>query len=423
MIQPTQKERDVLRTLSGRMRALAETPEMERRRERIRRHHALLEKGNPLIICHYHGQPQELVPEQELQCENPLLRGWERGLRLQLFRQEHIRDDWAVSPFFNFGWKINRGNYGTPTDYQHAESGDSFGNSYHWTPLLDDIERDFHKLREPVYTVDREGTLAELDLAQSLFGDLLPTRIRHRGFWTSGLTWDAILLMGLEELLVAPYEQPEGLARLLGWLRDQHLRFLNWQLDEKLLTPQNEDEHNHTGGPSYTNELPGPDWKPGDPVRLSDIWGFAESQETVGMSGEMFAEHVLPYQVEILEKFGLNSYGCCEPLDGRIDFIMERVPRLRHVGVSPWSDKRLMAEKLAGRYVYSQRPNPAHLCVGFNEAALREDTRATLQAAGDQPLEILMKDVRTVENEPRRLGRWVEIVREEIDRHAASRNS
>ena len=45
----------------------------------------------------------------------------------------------------------------------------------------------------------------------------------------------------------------------------------------------------------------------------------------------MFAEFVLPYQLPILERFGLNCYGCCEPLDQR----WSTLKQLRRASVSP----------------------------------------------------------------------------------------
>ncbi|MDP7287961.1 MAG: hypothetical protein QGH94_08205, partial [Phycisphaerae bacterium] len=75
-----------------------------------------------------------------------------------------------------------------------------------------------------------------------------------------------------------------------------------------------------------TDELPQADFT--GRVRLIDMWGFCESQETVGVSPEMFEEFVFPYQMPILERFGLNCYGCCEPLDNRWH-VVKRFPRLR----------------------------------------------------------------------------------------------
>ena len=95
-------------------------------------------------------------------------------------------------------------------------------------------------------------------------------------------------------------------------------------------------------------------------VRTIDMWGFAESQETVGVSPEMYSEFIFPYQKTILERFGLNCYGCCEPLDRRWEYV-RTFPRLRRVSVSPWSDVKRMAELLQGNYIFSLKPSPVPL--------------------------------------------------------------
>lgn len=171
-------------------------------------------------------------------------------------------------------------------------------------------------------------------------------------------------------------------------------------------------------GVAYTNELPQSDWKEGQPVRLKDLWGFAESQETVGVSPQMFAEFVLPYQMPLLEKFGLNCYGCCEPLHDRWEYI-KNIPNLRRVSVSPWCDQEIMAEKLGKNYIFSRKPNPSLVCVSFNEDVIRRDIRNTLKIAEGCVLEIILKDTHTVQNDPRRISRWVEIAMEEVQSYGS----
>jgi hypothetical protein len=169
---------------------------------------------------------------------------------------------------------------------------------------------------------------------------------------------------------------------------------------------------------AWTEILPQRDWVPGSPMRLRDVWGFAESQETVGVSPRMFEELVLPCQVPLLERFGLNCYGCCEPLERRIDAILKNVPRLRRVSVSPWADQKVMADKLGKSYVFSKKPHPTLVATGFDERAIRDDLRKTLRIAGNGVLEIVMKDTHTVQGDPTRLTRWVRIALEEVNAFA-----
>ena len=149
-------------------------------------------------------------------------------------------------------------------------------------------------------------------------------------------------------------------------------------------------------------------------VRTMDMWGFGESQETVLISPQMFADFILPYQLPVLERFGQNCYGCCEPLDQRWEAV-QRVPRLRRVSVSAWADIDEMAEKLGNRYIFSWKPRPADLATDcFDEDAIRTYVRGMLQATRNCRVEVIMKDNHTIANQPWRVLRWVEIVREEI---------
>jgi hypothetical protein len=148
------------------------------------------------------------------------------------------------------------------------------------------------------------------------------------------------------------------------------------------------------------------------------MWGFCESQETVGVSPKLFEEFVFAYQLPILERFALNIYGCCEPLDGRFD-IIKRIPRLRKVTVSPWSDPRGMAEKIGRNYIYSRKVNPAEIAPPvIDEAQLRQGLRDTFASTSKNNcrVEILMRDVMTLGGNPQNIIRWTQIAREESER-------
>lgn len=398
----------VLRGLAARVRQIADLPEQQTRKERWLKHNRL-QPGNPLVLCFPEGAWAELVPPDALECRDNKLRGWERQLRQQIYWWDHIRDDNTLEPYFNLNWHVDRGNFGVEVPTIHGENR----GSYRWDPPIKDLDRDVEKLTFRQPRVDREHTLQDKALAESVFGDLLPVRIHGAHWWTLGLTWDAILLIGLEGLMLAMYDNPAGLHRLMAWLRDDCLQYIAWFEREGLLSLNNRADYVGSGGVGYTDELPAAGWIPGSPARLKDLWGFAESQETVGVSPEMFAEFIFPYQLPLLEKFGLNCYGCCEGVHQRLDRILA-IPRLRRVSVAPWADQRIMAEALQRNLIFSRKPNPALVCASFDEGAIRNDLRTTLDIAGDCVLEIILKDTHTVQNEPWRLKRWVEIVKEEI---------
>jgi hypothetical protein len=75
-----------------------------------------------------------------------------------------------------------------------------------------------------------------------------------------------------------------------------------------------------------------------------------------------------------------------------------------------------MAEALGGSYAFSHKPRPALLSTGvFDEEAIRNDLRRTLEVARDCRLRIIVKDVHTLNNERDRPRRWVQIAHEEIE--------
>jgi hypothetical protein len=137
-----------------------------------------------------------------------------------------------------------------------------------------------------------------------------------------------------------------------------------------------------------------------------------ESQETVGVSPELFAEFIYPYQRDIAARFGSLYYGCCEPVHTRWH-VLKELPNLQRISVSPWCDQRFMGEALGRDVVFSRKPNPTLISTAtFDEGAIQADLRETLAAARGCRLEIIMKDVHELAGEPRRAARWVELARQ-----------
>ena len=401
----------ILRSLYQRQREMASDPIMAERRSAWKEHSAL-RSMRPMFLAETSGVLDECVPLSSLRCAEPWARTIERGLRDMIFRYEHVGDDYVVEPWINIGWEVSTGDYGVDVAKVRADNGDRLG-SYHWDPPIKDLDHDFDLLHFRRPRVNREKTLAWRDFMQEYFGDCLPVRIRANYWWTMGMTWTAIDLIGMEMLMTAMYDNPAGLHRLMAFLRDDHMQVLDWFEREGLLTLNNENDYVGSGGIGYTDELPSADFSAGQPAQLKDLWGLSESQETVGVSPAMFEEFVFPYQVPVISRFGLSYYGCCEPVHNRIH-IIKRLPNLRSLSISPWCNQSLMAAELAGKYIFCRKPNPTLISTDhFDEDAIREDVRSTLNAAGGVcPIEFAMKDVHTLKGQPLRLGRWVQLARD-----------
>jgi hypothetical protein len=260
--------------------------------------------------------------------------------------------------------------------------------------------------------VDREQTNLWAEFLNDHFGDILPVRLRASYWWTTGLTWTAINLIGLEALMMAMYDNPDGLHRLMGFLRDECLHFITWFEDEGLLNLNNEADYVGSGTQGWTSELPKNGVSESSRVKLHDLWGLSESQETVGISPKMFEEFIFPYQLPVISRFGLSYYGCCEPVHNRWH-VIKKIPNLRRVSVSPWCDEEIMADGLGKDYIYCRKPNPTLISTGyFDDDAIRADIRTTSHFASGCNLEFAMKDVHTLNNKPSRLGRWVKLARQ-----------
>ncbi len=401
------RDREVLRRVAGRVAELAARPVEAEKRELWLAHNAL-KPTRPVIFCDPENGWNEIILPEHLECEGGLARGWEFHLRREVFWGESMLDDRVIAPYFNVGYAASDSGWGLA----EKRIGGEHGGSYVWeAPIRDYSELD--QLHFPVVTVDRAATDRMLALANETLGDLLTVRLRSGWWWTLGLTWQLVNLRGLEAILYDMVDRPDDLHRLMAILRDGTMARIDQLEREGLLSLNNAADYVGSGGFGWTEELPAPDFD--GHVRPRDMWGFGESQETVSVSPAMFAEFIFPYQLPILERFGLNCYGCCEPLDTRWQHV-KRVPRLRRVSVSPWSNLEKMAENLGDRYVFSMKPNPAALAAPtFDEDAIRADLRRAFQITRGCRVEAIMKDCHTIGGDPQRAIRWTRIAREEAE--------
>ena len=110
--------------------------------------------------------------------------------------------------------------------------------------------------------------------------------------------------------------------------------------------------------------------------------------------------------------FGLTYYGCCEPLHDRLEAILKAIPNVRSVSVSAWADLEAMAEMLGRRYVYSCKPNPVPISGStLNWAQVEHDLRRTQAAARDCNVELLVRDVYTIDGDRPRIAQWVTVAK------------
>ncbi len=417
------KDRQVIRSLASKWMELAHQPVMAQRKRLWKAVHDL-KMIRPVILVETCMMIDEFVPPAELQCEDPFLRNVERTMRIETRHAEEIGDDIVLEPCFRLPWEVSVSNYGVSWDEFHCTDAAGRNTAYSFSfPIR--APEDFSKLRIRSKSVDRKKTLALKAVLEDVMGDILPVRVGNNdqfvpdsgyrpwcGMEFIGLTMDLFKLCGNERLLYWVYDEPDMIHRMMAFLRDDRLAYFRW-LEQEGLLDLNTD--NQMAGPcmyGYVSDLPETANPPAEPVRLNQLWGWAESQETTSVSPSMFAEFFLPYIAQVAEVFGLTYWGCCERIDDRFEPIRKAIPTLRSVSVSGWNDFDKAAELLGRDFVYSRKPVPAHLSGDYPDWDMaRQDLAKTHQAVTRNGCntEILFRDVYTISFDRPRLRRWVDM--------------
>lgn len=414
------RDAEVLRRLAARVRALSERP-VEAEKRRLWTLHNDLGTRQPLVFMDAENGWNEIITDADLQCEETMARSWEFWLRKELFWGEELRDDKVIDAVFYLPYVATDTGWGIQPKFVRSEG--VVDGAYRWEQSITDAMMEDPSLamssliHTPEIEVDREASDLLMETARSVFGGILETRFRHWWWWGMELTHPYADLRTLESMLYDFYDYPERVHEIMRLFTDGYMAKLDYLERNRLLPNNVGNSYCGSGGFGFTSQLQnGEDFDP-DWIRAKDIWGFMESQETSSVSPEMFAEFVLPYQMEMARRFGLVYYGCCESLDLKWKYIRQ-IPNLRRVSVSNWATPEVMAENLGDKYVYCCKPSPSDLAVPEIAAdAARARIRRVLRAAKEHGniVELIMKDTHTLGGNRRNAIRWVEIAREEID--------
>lgn len=417
-------DRRVMHGLAEQWLAWAAAPVMEQRKKLWRAVHDL-QAERPVIMIET-AWIEHYVEDSEILCEDPFLRSVERSMRIKLRQAEELDDDLVIEPHYQLGWRMQFSDYGVPVEFRSAVCPqESMAYSFSF-PI--GAPQDIDRLRPRTFMVDRAETLRRRELLEEATAGILPVRLGNydpfayefnvgpygdlgfTGNYFFGLTWQLYRFIGNEGLLYWVYDAPDAIHRLMNYLLEDRLALFDYFQREGLLAANTDSE---MAGPcmfGYVSDLPASGAEP--TVQLKHLWAWAESQEAANISPAMYDEFVLPYLAKLSERFGLIYYGCCERVDDRLPSIMAAMPNLRAVSVSGWSNLQTTADLLGRRYVYSRKPVPAHISGAYPHWELLEkDMRDTYAAARDCNLEILFRDIYTLNGERARLRRWVDMTK------------
>lgn len=419
-IQLSPRDTDILRALAGQVAEIAALPVHEEKAELWQRLNDL-DSVRPMVwINELPWNEMNVDDELTLQTENPWARDQERDLRRTLYQWRHLPGDMVVSDYLACPLAIHSTDFGIVEDVDVVktdETNDIVSRHFH---IQIKEPEDIEKIRMPRVTHNKAATRIRYEAMCEVYHGIIPVRqVGQTHIWFT--PWDYLIRWwGVQEAMEDLVMRPDMVHAAVDRMVDAWMLELDQFVEQNLLSLDNNNTRVGSGGYGYTGELPGGPFEPGH-VRPNNMWGCSNAQAFSEVSPEMHWEFAIAHDIRWLERWGLVYYGCCEPLDGKLD-ILRRIPNLRKISVSPWCKTERVIEGIGSDYVISHKPNPAILAeTSWDPDQARKNIRGFLdQAEGRCHVELIMKDVSTVRYDPKRIWSWAEIAMEEAEK-AASR--
>lgn len=404
----------VLRNLAARYYEAAFSDENLYNMSAHRRINDLIENRPIVLIDEIPWHEMNIDGELDCVCSDPVLRGIEWNLRVQLYKWNHMRADMVLVPYVSIGKIIHSTGYGIGriNDDSNAQRASEV-QTHTFVDQIKSME-DVDKLHNETITYDRDATMRIYEKAADVLADIIPVRITGEagGYGIGCKIWDDISwLKSIDSLLFDLVDEPEMMHALASKLTD--ILINKYRQYEELNLFDSDTFYNHcTAG--LTNDIEKPDGK----LTRKNVWGRGLAQILATVSPEMHGEFDITYQIKALEGFGLVYYGCCEPLHNKIE-ILEKIPNLRKISITPWADIDIAAEKMGKKYVVSAKPNPASLGESIlDEDAVRKELEHIVSACRKNgcSCELVLKDITTVRNKPENLFLWQKIAMETVNK-------
>lgn len=400
------KDREILRELATKYMSYALSDKNNEKRELWRALNNMNMQKPMITIDQMPWEELDVDGSLVLKVEDPYFRKVEWNLRTELYKWEHLPADMVLNPYIILPRPISNTGFGISTI---NSDNDIHAKSHLFEDQLQEME-DIEKIKIPELKLNPEREAEILAVAHEIFDGIAPLKwsglMVHSGLWDQITFWK-----GVENCYLDLLDRPELIHAILDRYTNAHLAFIK-QINELGVydTVSNICHCSYT----FSDRLPSADYNP-DHTTTQDGWTCSMAQLFSSVSPQINEEFEIPYMSKLFDCYGSIYYGCCERLDDRLD-IIDRMPNIRKISCSPWSDREHFAATLPKKYIMSNKPNPSFLASNsFDEDIVRKDIRRTIKAAKDHGLclELLLKDISTVKNDPQRLWRWSEIALEE----------
>ena len=249
------------------------------------------------------------------------------------------------------------------------------------------------------------GSLAALLAPYSAYGRMAANLFQPLWIWGNNLLAYIAERMGVTNVYMALYDDPDLLHAMMERFTEATLSLID-EIDAakaaNLYDPYCHCSHTflpddaRMGNVCKDGQIGG---------AASEAWGFGLAQLFTSVSPDVTEEFEVAYMKRLFPRFKHIYYGCCDRLDDRMDRIL-KLPNVRKISCSPWSNADAFAERIPKDLVMSAKPNPAFFAAkSFDLDAVRADLRAKIAAAkrNSVNLEFIFKDVSTVNCNPQTL--------------------
>lgn len=392
----------ILRQLAENYISLATHPSQEKTR-RLWYSLNRLDMKKPMVLIDQLPWAELNCPELTCVVGDGYWRGVELWMRKSIYKMVHMPVDMVLTPYIQLPRPI-KGH--TVQDYGLQYIVERVGLSQKFTDVLKD-ENDLEKLHKSSITLDKNLETEIIQTAHMLFDGICEFRLRgvclHCGIWDF-----VSFAKGVTNCYLELYDRPEFLHAVLQRLTElilDSIEQLNAIRGFDAVSTVTHCSHN------FSDDLP----VGVEEATSEQVWAYGMAQLFTSVSPDITEEFEIPYMQKIYSKFGGVYYGCCERLDDRLELV-EKLPNVRKISCSPWSNREQFAERLSKKYIMSNKPSPALLATEiFDEQLVRADLRRTMEASKSHnvALEMILKDISTVRGDPARLWRWAEIAAEE----------
>jgi hypothetical protein len=412
------KDKEILRRLAGELAQVAALP-IHKEKARLWQKLNDRESVRPMVwineICWHE---MDVDGELTLRTEHHWAQEQEREMRRTLYQWRHLPGDMIVSDFLACPLAIHSTDFGLIDDVEiRTTDPEAEIISRHFRIQIRDFA-DLEKITMPVVTHNELATECYYQAMCEVYGGIMPVKkIGQKNIWFS--PWDYLIRWwGVEEALVDLVDRPDLVNAAVERMVDAWMIELDQFVELNLLSLDCNNTRIGSGGYGYTKLLPGPDFDPNH-VKPHNMWGCSNAQIFADVSPEMVWEFAVKHDLRYLERWGLAYYGCCEPVDLKMD-VLRRIPNLRKVSASYFNNIERLVNEVGSDYILSYKPTPAIFVQDhWDPDGARQELRTFLAKTGGRcHVELIMKDISTVRYGPKKLWEWAKIASEVAEEFA-----